>query len=107
MSPYRYPETTGFPYLNYLLGAYFHQDFDINGNTLEEIIATSKKDFVAEDRAGTVADIRRFIATYGDTDSHLAEEFVKIFHPDIIAEGWDGLTTRQWLLRISELLEEK
>lgn len=107
MSPYRYPETTGFPYLNYLLGAYFHQDFDINGSTLEEIIAASKKDFVAEDRAGTVADIHRFLATYGDTDTHLAEEFVEIFRPDIIAEGWEGLTTRQWLLRISELLEEK
>ncbi|RZU41313.1 contact-dependent growth inhibition system immunity protein [Edaphobacter modestus] len=40
MSPYRYPDKTGFPYLNYLLGAYFHQDFEINGNTLEEIIAT-------------------------------------------------------------------
>lgn len=107
MSPYRYPDNTGFPYLNYLLGAYFHQDFEINGNTLEEIIATCKKDFVAEDIEGTIADIHRFIATYGDSDSHLAEEFVKIFRPDIIAEGWEGLTTREWLLRIAELLAEK
>jgi CdiI immunity protein len=57
MSPYRYPDKTGFPYLNYLLGAYFHQDFEINGNTVEEIIATCKKDFLAEDIKGTVEDI--------------------------------------------------
>ena len=105
--PYQYPEKTEFPYLHYLLGAYFHQDFDVNGNTLEEIIAACRKDFSAKDIAGTVEDIRHFIAAYGDTDSRLAEEFVKIFHPDIIAEGWEGLTTRQWLLRISGLLEEK
>jgi hypothetical protein len=107
MSPHRYPEKTAFPHLYYLLGAHFHQDFDINGNTLEEILATCRKDLPTEDRKETAAEIHRFIAAYGDSDSRLAEEFVQIFHPDIIAEGWEGLTTREWLLRISELLEEK
>jgi hypothetical protein len=98
------PSSANFPYLASLIGGYFHQDFDLNGNTLEEIIETSKKTSSAEETAGTIADIQRFLATYGDSDARIATEFVRLFDPGIIAEGWEGLTTRQFLLKIETLL---
>ena len=93
-----------FPYLASLIGGYFHQDFDVNGSTLEEIIGKSKADSSTEETAGTIADIERFVAEYGETGTGLAEAFARIFEPGVIAEGWDGMTTRQWLLRIAQLL---
>jgi hypothetical protein len=37
-------------------------------------------------------------------DEVLPEEFVRLFRPDVTVEGWDGMTTRQWLTRVDALL---
>ena len=29
-----------------------------------------------------------------------------VFRPDVIIEGWDGMTTRQWLERVKELIQQ-
>ena len=89
-----------YPYLSQLLGSWFHQDFDIDGETLEEILARYKAvSSVAETRA-TKADIKKFIEQSGN---HLDTDFIKIFHPDVDPKGW-GMTTKEWLMRIHDLL---
>ncbi|HEX3435661.1 MAG TPA: contact-dependent growth inhibition system immunity protein [Pseudacidobacterium sp.] len=97
--------TDNYPYLDNLLGCYFHQDFDIEGDTIEEIIAAYRRDHpISLDGLGVRADIHRLLRRYDD--SELAQEFVRIFQPDIIAEGWEGMTTRQFLLRMDALLQQ-
>ena|ERR1700743_918010 len=105
--PAHWHDKTGYPYLNHLIGAYFHQDFDIDGHTLAEIIPVSKAGFTEQETQSTIADIQRFLADYGNSDADVAREFKRIFRPEITVEGWEGLTTRQWLLRIAELLQRK
>jgi hypothetical protein len=36
----------------------------------------------------------------------LTAEFVRLFRPDVDPEGW-GVSTRQWLMRIQELLRSR
>ena len=91
-----------YPHLAQLIGSWFHQDFDIAGNTLEAVIATFKRVSTPADWAETRADIERLLSRYDDQT--LPQEFVRLFQPDVTAEGWDGMTTRQWLTRIEELL---
>jgi hypothetical protein len=98
---------TQYPHLAALLDGYFHQDFDVNGSTLEEIIDKSRADSSPAEIDGTIQDIHRFIQAFGDTDAHLAAAFERIFQPGVIVEGWEGMSTRQWLQRIANLYAEK
>jgi len=93
-----------FPHLWTLMGGMFHQHFDIFGNTLEEIIGSFKQDTDPEVWAQTRRDIERFLSERPG-DKNLAEDFERMFAPQVITEGWDGMTTRQWLIRVSELLQ--
>lgn len=98
------PESSRYLFLAKLIGAWFHQDFDSNGETLDEIIADFRESSFATDIAATRNDIVRFVEEFGQTDELLARAFERVFSPDVIAEGFDGMTTRQWLLRIADLL---
>ena len=91
-----------YPYLDALIGGWFHQDFDIEGDTLEAMIAAFKKVRTPTDCAQTRADIARLLSRYDD--KALPQEFVRLFQPDVTVEGWDGMSTRQWLTRIDALL---
>ena len=99
--------TQAYPDLDTLLGGYFHQDYTIDGNTLEEVVAAYKTDAIGEPEAiGRVrADIARFTAERTD-DKKLDEDFEHMFMPGILPEGWEPDITnwRQWLTRVSELL---
>ena len=97
-------EASAYPHLDALLGGYFHQDFDVFGNTLAEILATYAKDTSTSERQGTVSDIHRFLAEFDQFDDSLAVALQRIFEPGVIVEGWEGLTTRAWLLEIGRLL---
>ncbi len=103
-SVYTTREASAYPHLDALLGGYFHQDFDIFGNTLAEILATYRQDASESERQGTVSDIHRFLAEFGQSDASLADALQRVFKPDVIVEGWEGLTTRQWLEELARLL---
>ncbi len=90
-----------YPNLASLLGGYFHQDFDIHGDTLEEIVGLYRKEGTQAEIDGLRKDIQKFLAAFDD--AHIKSAFVRIFHPDIDSEGW-GLSVREWLLKINELL---
>lgn len=91
-----------YPQLDSLIGGWFHQDFDLEGDTLEEIVAAYKTVHSREDWEGTRAEILRFLE--GRDDTQVKEDFVRLFQPGVDAEAW-GMSTRQWLLRIAELLQ--
>ena len=90
-----------YPFLDVLIGGWFHQDFDIEGDTLVAIIASFRRDTNADDWAETRADIARLLRRYDD--AALPQEFIRLFQPGVYPTGWPG-GTRQWLARIDELL---
>jgi CdiI immunity protein len=96
-----HPYVDCYPYLDALVGGWFHQDFDIDGDTLEEIIASYKRKSPPDDLLGTKADINRFIRQ--TPDERIDEEFARRFEADVDPRRWSQ-TTRHWLLRIYDLL---
>ena len=90
-----------FPYLDALIGGWFHQDFDIAGDTLEAVIAAFRKETNSDDWAETRADIAGLLRRYDD--AALAREVVRLFRPGVDPAAWGG-GTRQWLMRIEDLL---
>jgi len=68
---------------------------------LEEIIPKYKNAHRAEYWKSTRADILRFLESRDDIQ--VKEDFVRLFRPGLDPETW-GMSTRQWLLRIAELL---
>lgn len=94
---------TSYPYLAHLLGGWFHQDFDVVGDTLEAIMADYRQSAGPHGIAGLHADIHRLIQFHGE---RLDAAFVELFGTVVEFEGW-GLSARQWLERIDQLLEER
>jgi hypothetical protein len=93
-----------YPHLDTLVGAWLHQDFDIDGDSLEAIIASYKDAHGPSDWQGVQADILQFV---GDADADAAEvgeRFVEVFRPDVDPGAW-GMSPREWLLRIHALLK--
>ncbi len=93
-----------FPYLDQLLGGYFHQDMSIHGDTVEDIVAAFRADSDPPYWRIVREDIRRFLAQPED-DEELTQDFLRTFHPDLIERPW-GLTIRQFLERVDQLLTE-
>jgi hypothetical protein len=89
------------PFLDALIGGWFHQDFDLAGDTLEEVIASYKEVGMREDWADARADIERLLGRCGDQE--LTREFIRLFEPGVDPEAW-GTSTRAWLMRIHALL---
>lgn len=100
--------TKEYPDFDAFFGGYFHQDFDIFGNSIEEIIQAFKNDVANEpeilDRVRN--DIERFLAVR-PVDQTLAEDVESFFAPGVLPEGWEPDITnwRQWLTRVAQLLE--
>ncbi len=95
---------TEYPALAHLLDGWFHQDYDINGDTLEEILPHFIRAQHTEDLRRTLRDIDRFLEKHGDSDRTLSDAVEAVFDPEVVIEGWDGMTTRQWLERVKDLI---
>jgi hypothetical protein len=92
-----------FPNLRKFLGGWFHQDFDLEGDaSLAGIVASYRQTSSPEERAAVSAEIDGFLALPSET---LDDEFIRTFTPDIDPAGW-GMTARQWLGRVRDLLRE-
>jgi len=89
-----------FPELASFMSGWFHQDFDIHGDSLEEVVAAFKAESGAELIPPLVADIDAFLAT---GDDGMEERFQDWFRPDIIPTGFRP-TTREFLEAIREEL---
>jgi hypothetical protein len=89
-----------YPFLRRLLGGWFHQDFDIDGETLEEILAKFKSVTPEAEVLGVKLDIETLLQNSADD---LDDEFAGHFQPDIDPAGW-GMTTREWLMCVHKIL---
>ena len=74
-----------------LIGAWFHQDYDIEGETIPEIIATFRAVTTPAERALVSTDIARFIAEH---PRDLDEAFENTFRPGVIPSAFSGSTRR-------------
>ncbi len=90
-----------YPFLDALIGGWFHQDVDIAGDTLAAVIASFRRVTNSDDWAETRADIARLLRSCDD--AALPQEFDRLFQPGVDPAAWHG-STRQWLARIHDLL---
>ncbi len=102
---YASPEAKLYPHLDNLFGSYFHQDFDLFGNTLKEIVATYREDTSPEEQEQTLKDIERFLKKNGPGTEQLSQALEHTFKPGVIIEGWEGMNVKQWLEAIAQLLK--
>ncbi len=86
-----------YPELAALLSGWFHQDFDIESDTVEAIIGAFNMSSTAKDRQSLVNDISRFLEI---GDDRIDEAFVQIFNSDIEPTGF-APTTRSFLEEIA------
>jgi len=80
------------------MGGWFHQDFDLNGDTLQEIMSAYSAVTPPDQRRRLVAEIARFI---GESDE-IDDRFQRTFHPDVLPTGF-APTTRDFLEQIAQL----
>jgi len=90
-------------HLQDLLGGWFHQDFDIAGDTLAEIVDQYKAVTSQDEIAAVIGDIAAFLEQSRD---NVDAAFVEAFRPDIDPAGW-GMTAAQWLLHLRDILERQ
>jgi glutathione peroxidase-family protein len=83
-----------------LIGAWFHQDFDIEGETAADVIAAFKNAEPAARQQEVRRDIERFLE---DNAEDLEARFEATFQPDIIASVLSE-STRVFLEEIAALL---
>jgi hypothetical protein len=90
-----------YPYLDALVGGWFHQDFDLDGGSLEEVIASYKARSAPDDRLGAKADIQRLLRNT-DVES-LEERFNRQFSPSAYPGRFE-LSMKDWLVKLYHLL---
>ena len=66
--------------LGQFLGGWFHQDFDLDGETITDVVSAYCKTASEADIQSLRADIRRFLRDHGDEPGPAFDE---IFDPDI------------------------
>ncbi len=89
-----------FPELASFMGGWFHQDFDIHGDTPEAVTRAFILDTDRNGIAALIRDIDGFLAT---GDQGLGERFEEYFMPDIIPTAFCP-TTRAFLEAIRDEL---
>ena len=92
-----------FPELASFMGGWFHQDFDLHGDSLEAVVSA----FLADGDPALVTplmdDIDRFLAS---GDDGMEARFEALFRPDIIPSAFRP-TTRAFLEAIRQELASK
>jgi hypothetical protein len=95
-----------YPRLQQLLGAYFHQDWDLEGDDWPAIVRKYRSDVSAAEAAAAASEIEQLIAD-GDSDSILADRLLREFgcyydpRPDL-----GGPLPREWLIQLAAALRE-
>ena len=97
-----------FPYLGYLMDGWLNQDYELMGGpTLKGILGSYEESTSETWQKRTAADVHKFLARFGESDATLIEAMNNVFDPCFRVEGWEGLTTREWLLEVARILSEK
>ena len=79
--------TERYGHLADFLASWFHQDFDLNGGTVSEVVAAYRAVTPAAEQARLGSDIERFLEQHrGDTE----EAFEAIFAPEVRVSTLSG-----------------
>lgn len=94
--------TQDYPDLAEFMSGWFHQDFDIEGTTIPEIVAAFNASSSSAQREALISDISRFLKI---RDEGLDETFIATFNPDIDPKGF-APTTRAFLEELIKFLSD-
>jgi hypothetical protein len=89
--------------LSDFMRAWFHQDFDIEGNTVAEMVGAFRRVSSPHEQRELKSGIERFLAEH---PSDLDIAFEEAFQPDVSAAAFSGCT-RAFLEEIRDLLEPR
>ena len=101
------PNHKSYHRLEHMFGAYFHQDWDTEGNDWPELVGNYLRDVTNQDALATAAEIDDLLSE-GDTEEQLEERLLNQFgccydaHPDA-----DGPGFKNWLLVVANMLRKK
>lgn len=96
-------QSTKYPYLQAILSGWFHQDFDVVGNSIEAIVNEFKRVSSESDAQAVAADIREFISTF---ERQVDDGFSKEFDVDIDPTAF-APSVEAFLAKIATQLETK
>ncbi|MDQ6684857.1 MAG: contact-dependent growth inhibition system immunity protein [Pseudomonadota bacterium] len=90
----------GHPALRTFLGGWFHQDFDLVGETLAAIVAAYTQSATLAERRALQGEIRQFLQqAKGRVDAEFERQFEPEVDPAALAvDAEDFLLTIDWLL---------
>lgn len=92
-----------FPHLTHFLDAYLHQDWDVDGETLEQVISAYVINSTPSDIVAFEHEIQQFL----ENDIEQTEVVYSSVYPNgVIPSAWD-MTTAQWLRHIVALALER
>lgn len=94
MTAHRYPQLAD------LISGWFHQDYDIEGETVAEVISAFRAVTPPDEQAALRTDISAFLAEHA---AAMEEDFETIFQPDVTPSALSG-STRAFLEEIQALL---
>lgn len=97
-------EKDNYPALRDLIGGYFHQDYDIISDDVDEVVEAFKKESWDDDRKNVVADIQHFLEKHNEEDPQLGRSVEAVFAPGHSFYVDKFRTTREALLKIVEIL---
>ncbi|MGF6371551.1 hypothetical protein OKW40_004301 [Paraburkholderia sp. RAU6.4a] len=102
MKAYRMVDGEEYGNLTGLIRSRFHEDFDLFGNSVEELVSSYTAKMSTTDIDALMSDIDSFKADYPETlDSKFKERFGRQFDPVL----W-GCTTASLLDEVKRLLSE-
>jgi len=90
-----------FEYLASFISGSFHQDYDIYGDTLDQIVAAFNARAMPKQQERTLADLREYLGQHPD-DTELSADFYKRFDWDLIEDAFGK--PRDFLTKVAELL---
>ena len=99
-------ERQEYPALGGIVAGYFHQDYDLYGETFDEIVSVIKEDSTPRQIDEMSREIGRFLDRYGESEEMVEKAFRQVFTPETSFEGWNGRSTRDALLKIVEIMSD-
>jgi hypothetical protein len=91
-----------YPRLAHLMDSYFHQDYDIDGHTIEEVVGAYQAVTPRERQEELAAEIETFLKTSPDVDRAFEERF----SPQIETTDF-AASTREFLEKIAAMMRAK
>lgn len=91
-----------FPHLSNLMGAYFHQDWDLEFSTYQEVLAYFINVTFEEDRIKTIKELKELLSLNLD-EEQLHDFLVNELHCDY--SPLPELSHTEWLLEVLKTIE--